>query len=57
MKAKLVIITARKLALAPRFHGELDDEDAILGRERDQHDESDLGIEIVGEARELEGQE
>ena len=59
MKAKLVIITGRKrsrapaiaefedrLALAPLIHGEGDDEDAVLRRERDQHHEPDLGIDV-----------
>ena len=63
MKAKLVIITARKrvsravdrrfldrqAVLAPLL-GEFDDQDAVLGGERDQHDEADLGIEVVVEA-------
>ena len=64
MKAKLVIITGRKrsrapsmaesgmrLAGAPLLDGELDDQDAVLGRERDQHDQADLRVDVEGEAR------
>ena len=61
MKAKLVIITGRKrsrapsiadsriaLPCAPLLDGELDDQDAVLGGERDQHDQADLGIDVEG---------
>ena len=62
MKAKLVIITGRKrsrapsiadveelLAGAPLLDGELDDQDAVLGGERHQHHQADLGIDVEGE--------
>ncbi len=62
MNAKLVIITARKRSRAPTHRsvgdghallapdlGEFDDQDAVLGGERNQHDETDLRIEIVVE--------
>ena len=64
MKAKLVIITARKRVRAPSSAastmphaglaaglGELDDQDRVLRGERDQHDEADLGVDVEGEAR------
>ena len=64
MKAKLVIITGRKRSRAPSIAGvedrlaavalldrELDDQDAVLGGERDQHDEADLGIDVEAAAR------
>ena len=58
MNAKLVIITGRKRSARPRSQrrrstcpgalllGELDDQDGVLGRERDQHDEPDLAVEV-----------
>ena len=58
MKATDVIITARKRMRAPSVAasrypsplalvlGEFDDQDAVLGGERDQHDETDLRVEI-----------
>ena len=64
MKAKLVIITGRKrsrapstaesrisLAVSPLLDGELDDQDAVLGGERHQHHQADLGIDVEGEAQ------
>ena len=64
MKAKLVIITGRKrrrapstaasridLPCAPLLDGELDDQDAVLGGQRHQHHEADLGIDVEGETR------
>ena len=64
MKAKLVIITGRKrsrapstagfedrLAVPPLLDGELDDQDAVLGGERHQHHQADLGIDVEGEPR------
>ena len=67
MKAKEVIITARKrslaasmaavddvLSLPPLLHGEFDDQDGVLGRERDEHHDADLGVDVVVEARDLE---
>ena len=63
MKAKLVIITARKrglrahdrrlldrLAVLALLLGEFDDQDAVLGRERDQHHDADLGIKVERQA-------
>ena len=35
------------LALAPLLHRELDDQDGVLGGERDQHDDADLGVDVV----------
>ena len=35
----------------PLLDRELDDQDAVLGGERDQHDEADLGIDVEGEPR------
>ena len=65
MKAKLVIITGAeaqaraldrglgdRLALLALLHGELDDQDGVLGGERDQHDEADLGVEVEAQAGE-----
>jgi len=59
MKAIDVIITARNRVRAPSRAAsldahpplalvarEFDDEDAVLGRQRDQYHESDLGIEV-----------
>ncbi len=59
MKAKLVIITARNrtpaastaaavdvLAQLAPLDRKLDDQDAILGGERDQHHQSDLRIDV-----------
>ena len=64
MKAKLVIITGRnrsrapaiadvedRLSLPPLIHGELDDEYAVLRRERDQHHQPDLRIDVETAAR------
>ena len=55
MNAKLVIITGRNRSRAPSIAAstidlpccalldrELDDQDAVLGGERDQHDQADL---------------
>ena len=63
MKANDVIITGRKRSRAPSVGrlvqrdallalllGELDDQDAVLGREADQHDHADLRIEIERQA-------
>ena len=60
MKAKEVIRIGRRRSFAPSsaasmrpsallvFHlGELDDEDGVLGRETDQHDEADLRVDVV----------
>ena len=41
--------------LAPRL-GELDDQDRVLRRERDQHDEADLGVDVERQAREHQRQ-
>ena len=38
----------RQAVLAPLL-GELDDQDAVLGGERDQHDDADLGVDVVVE--------
>ena len=38
-------------ALLALLLGEFDDQDAVLGGERDQHDEADLGIEVERQAR------
>ena len=58
MKAIEVIITARNRVRAPRVAasrfasllalllGELDDQNPVLGRQRDQHDQPDLRIEV-----------
>ncbi len=65
MKAKLVIRIGRRRGRAAstaasigdgpspllRLLGELDDQDRILGGERDQHDQADLGQDIVVHAR------
>ena len=63
MKAKDVITIGRKraraastaastigLAVGAQFARELDDEDRVLGRERDQQHEADLDVEIVVDA-------
>ena len=67
MKAKLVIITARNRSLAPRIAaswidlpclalllGEFDDQDAVLRRQRDQHDDADLRVKVEREAGEAD---
>ncbi len=66
MKAIEVIITARNRIRAPMtaaswigmpglalLLGELDDQDAVLGRQRDQHHQADLRIEIERQARQI----
>ena len=35
----------------PLLDGELDDQDAVLGGERHQHHQADLGIDVEGEAQ------
>jgi hypothetical protein len=42
-------VADRRAALALLL-GELDDQDAVLGGERDQHDQPDLGVEVEGQA-------
>ena len=62
MKANEVIITGRKRsarafgrglqqrdAVLALLLGELDDQDAVLRRQADQHDHADLGVEIEGQ--------
>ena len=39
-----------RYAFGPALLGEFDDQDAVLGRQRDQHHEADLGVEIEHEA-------
>ena len=64
MNAIEVIITARNRMRAPSaaasrigmpglalLLGELDDQDAVLGGERDQHHHADLRVEIERQAR------
>ena len=63
MNANEVIRIGRSLSLAPsrrglldRFAllalelGEFDDEDGVLGRQTNQHDQPDLGVDVVVEA-------
>ena len=40
-----------RLALGAQFARELDDQDRVLGRQRDQQHEADLGVEIVVDAQ------
>ena len=40
-----------RLAVRALLHRELDDQDAVLGRERDQHDEADLGVDVEARGR------
>ncbi len=67
MKAKAVIRMGRKrrlrsgqrsleqgCALVVLHLGELDDQNGILGRQADQHDQTDLGVDIVVELAEVE---
>jgi hypothetical protein len=62
-----VIITARKPearalhgrvadahAALPRLLGELDDEDAVLGRQRDQYHEADLRVDVQAHPGDLD---
>ena len=64
MKAKAVIRIGRRRSRAPRQRrvderlallvlvlGELDDQDGVLGRQADQHDQADLRVDVVLEAR------
>ena len=64
MNANEVIITGRKRSRAPSVAasqqrhavlafllGELDDQDAVLGRQADQHHHADLRVEIERQAR------
>ena len=64
MKAKLVMMTGRNRRLAASIGGGLDvlaemplldregdDQDAVLRRERDQHDDADLGIDVETASR------
>ncbi len=46
---------ADRLALAALLDGELDDQDAVLGGQRDEHHEADLRIDIEGEPCERDG--
>ena len=70
MKASEVIITGRKRNLAPSVAaseqfdaalalllGEFDDQDAVLGREADQHDHADLAVKVEGQPAEQDEQE
>ena len=34
--------------LPPLIHGELDDQDSVRARQTDEHNDPDLGIEVVG---------
>ncbi len=38
-------------AMSSLLDGELDDQDAVLGGQRHQHDQADLGIDVEGEAQ------
>ena len=40
------------LAVLEELLGELDDEDRVLGREADEHDETDLDVDVVDQAAE-----
>ena len=64
MKANDVIITGRKRSRAPSVAasqqrhallalllGELDDQDAVLGGQADQHDHADLAVKIERQSR------
>ena len=66
MKAKLVIITGRNRKLAASMAARIDvlpevaplhrkrnDQDAVLRRERDQHDEPDLRVDIEAQSRHI----
>ena len=44
-------------ALGALLERELVDQDRVLGGKRDQHDEADLGVDVEGEAAELEPQD
>ena len=49
------ILDARPF-LAP-LHRELDDQDRVLAEQADQHDQADLGVDVVGQPHDLEEQE
>jgi hypothetical protein len=40
-------------ALAPALDGELDDQHRVLAEQTDQHDQADLGVDVVRQAHEV----
>jgi hypothetical protein len=50
-------IKRRGPSLLVLLFGELDDESAVLGRERDKHDDTDLGLDVAWRSEEQVGKQ
>ena len=49
--------SSRLQALVAPLHGELDDQNRVLAQQTDQHDQTDLGVDVVGQPHGLQEQE
>ena len=50
MRAASTAASAMLSPAPPQLLGELDDQNAVLGRQADQHDQADLAVDVVDQA-------